>query len=88
MKRIECSEFRDEEGVISLESRIRGTFKHGTKWYGELEAQNEAYERLSSIYRSPAQRLQFRCCSSARKVCVSFYRAHSSAFIERRARLG
>lgn len=48
MKRIECSEFRDEEGVISLESRIRGTLKHGTKWYGELEAQNEAYEKLGN----------------------------------------
>ncbi|MCK5054614.1 MAG: hypothetical protein KAR65_10060 [Anaerolineales bacterium] len=47
MKRIECSEFRDEEGIISLESRIRGTMQHGLKWYAEMEAQNEAYEKLS-----------------------------------------
>jgi len=46
MRRIECSEFRDEEGIISLESRIRGTLQHGRKWYGEMEAQNEAYEKL------------------------------------------
>lgn len=46
MKRIECSEFRDEEGTISLESRIRGTLQHGRKWYGEMEAQNDAYEKL------------------------------------------
>jgi len=47
MKRIECSEFRDEEGIISLESRIRGTMQHGLKWYGEMEAQNEAFNKLS-----------------------------------------
>jgi len=47
MKRIECSEFRDEEGIISLESRVRGTLKHGLKWHTEMEAQNEAYEKLS-----------------------------------------
>ncbi len=52
MKRIECSEFRDEEGVISLESRIKGTLKHGLKWYGELVAQNEAYEKLSKTLGS------------------------------------
>ena len=46
MKRIECSEFRDEDGTISLESRIRGTLQHGRKWYGVMEAQNEAYEKL------------------------------------------
>ena len=46
MRRIECSEFRDEEGIISLESRIRGTLQHGRKWYSEMEVQNEAYEKL------------------------------------------
>jgi len=47
MRRLECSEFRDEEGTISLESRVRGTMQNGLKWYGEMGAQNEAYEKLS-----------------------------------------
>ncbi len=46
MRRIEFSEFRDEEGIISLESRIRGTLQQGRNWYSEMEAQNEAYEKL------------------------------------------
>ena len=46
MRRIECSEFRDEEGIISIESRIRGTLQNGRKWYGEMVAQNETYEKL------------------------------------------
>jgi hypothetical protein len=47
MRRIECSEFRDEDGTISLESRVRATMQHGLKWYGQMEAQNDAYEKLS-----------------------------------------
>jgi hypothetical protein len=33
------SKFRDEQGVISLELRIRATLKYGLDWYGEMEAQ-------------------------------------------------
>jgi hypothetical protein len=47
MEVIELSEFRDEEGVISLENRIRGTVKHGLSWYGEMEAQERITHRLS-----------------------------------------
>lgn len=47
MKIIERSEFRDEEGVISLENRIRGTLKHGLKWYGFMQTQEEATRMLS-----------------------------------------
>ena len=47
MKIIERSEFYDEEGVISLENRIRGTFKHGLNWYGLMQAQEVATRMLS-----------------------------------------
>lgn len=47
MKIIERSEFRDEEGVISLENRIRGTLKHGLKWYGFMQTQEVATRMLS-----------------------------------------
>jgi hypothetical protein len=46
MNVIDRSEFRDEEGVISLESRVRGTLSHGLSWYGEMQAQEFVSERL------------------------------------------
>ena len=46
MKIIERSEFRDEEGAISLENRIRGSFRHGLKWYGWMQAQETTTQRL------------------------------------------
>lgn len=46
MRVIERSEFRDEEGNISLGSRIRGTLEHGFGWYGEMLAQKELTRRL------------------------------------------
>lgn len=47
MKVIECSTFRDENGAISVENRIRGTLQHGLRWYSEMEAQEAVTQRLS-----------------------------------------
>lgn len=49
MRVIERSEFRDQEGVISLENRFRGTLRHGLAWYGGMEVQVAVTERLSSV---------------------------------------
>ena len=49
MKRIECSPFRDEQGQISLEQRVRGTFKHGLSWYGEMQAIDIAARKLEKV---------------------------------------
>jgi hypothetical protein len=46
MNVIDRSEYRDEEGVITLESRIRGTLQHGLSWYGVMQAQEFVSERL------------------------------------------
>ncbi|MDX1600353.1 MAG: hypothetical protein R3191_02445 [Anaerolineales bacterium] len=46
MRVIEKSEYRDDEGQISLEDRIRGTLAHGFSWYGEMEAQEKFTQRL------------------------------------------
>lgn len=46
MKVIDQSEFRDEDGVISLENRIRGSLRHGLSWYGEMQAQDFTTHRL------------------------------------------
>ncbi|HEY46552.1 MAG: hypothetical protein AMJ88_11860 [Anaerolineae bacterium SM23_ 63] len=46
MNVIDRSEFRDEEGVITLENRIRGTLQHGLSWYGEMQAQEFVSQRL------------------------------------------
>lgn len=46
MKVIDHSEFRDEEGQISLEDRIRGTLKYGFSWYGQIQAQEFTTQRL------------------------------------------
>jgi hypothetical protein len=49
MKRIECSPFRDEQGQISLENRVRGTLQHGLSWYGEMQAIDNAVRKLSKV---------------------------------------
>ena len=46
MNVIDRSEFRDEEGVITLEKRVRGTLQHGLGWYGVMQAQMFVSERL------------------------------------------
>jgi hypothetical protein len=46
MKVIDKSEFRDENGEITLQNRIRGTLRYGLPWYGILEAQLVVSERL------------------------------------------
>jgi hypothetical protein len=46
MNVIDRSEFRDEEGVITLENRIRGTLQYGLGWYGVMQAQEFVSERL------------------------------------------
>ncbi len=47
MRRIELSEFREEDGSISLQNRIRGSLQHGMNWYADMEAQDLVYERLN-----------------------------------------
>lgn len=47
MRRKDCSPFREEDGSISLESRIRGMLQFGPSWYAEMQAQDEAFTRLS-----------------------------------------
>jgi hypothetical protein len=49
MEIIELSEFRDEEGLISLENRVRGTIRFGFSWYGEMRAQEVVTRKLQSI---------------------------------------
>jgi hypothetical protein len=49
MQVIELSEFRDEEGLISLENRVRGTVKYGFDWYGEMQAQERVTRKLEGI---------------------------------------
>lgn len=46
MRRIDRSEFRDEEGIISFEGRIRGTLQNGMSWYGDMQAQDDLYNRM------------------------------------------
>jgi hypothetical protein len=47
MKVIELSEYRDEEGIISLKDRIQGTLRHGLGWYGLIQTQEVATRLLS-----------------------------------------
>lgn len=49
MQVIELSEFRDEEGLISLENRVRGTMKFGFGWYGDMQAQKLVTGKLQGI---------------------------------------
>jgi hypothetical protein len=47
MRHIELSEFRDEDGQITLENRIKASLRHGLRWYNEMQAQDLAIEKLS-----------------------------------------
>ena len=47
MRHIELSEFRDEDGQITLENRIKGSLRHGLRWYNDMQAQDQAIETLS-----------------------------------------
>lgn len=47
IKIIDRSEFREQDGSIGLENRIRGTLQHGFSWYGQMQAQEEVTKRLS-----------------------------------------
>jgi hypothetical protein len=46
MKVTERSEFRDEDGVINLQDRIRATLEYGLSWYSEMQAQLFTTEKL------------------------------------------
>ncbi|OGT28135.1 MAG: hypothetical protein A2Z17_02600 [Gammaproteobacteria bacterium RBG_16_66_13] len=47
MKIIDNSEFRDENGAISFQNRVRGTLRYGLPWYGVMQAQAVISERLA-----------------------------------------
>ncbi|MGA9534104.1 MAG: hypothetical protein WBR18_15405 [Anaerolineales bacterium] len=46
MRITERSEYRDQDGSISLENRVRGTLDYGLGWFGEMEAELVLTERL------------------------------------------
>jgi hypothetical protein len=53
MKVVELSEFRDEEGQISIESRIRGILASGRLgWYADMQAQNSVTQRMNRVLGS------------------------------------
>ncbi len=47
MNMIDQSEFRDEDGAISLENRIRGSLRYGLSWYSKMQAQDFTTHRLN-----------------------------------------
>jgi hypothetical protein len=47
MRVIERSEFRDEDGKITLQNRVRGSLRFGLSWYGVMQAQQAVSERLN-----------------------------------------
>ena len=49
MQIIELSEFRDEEGQIGFENRVRGTTKWGFSWYGDMQAQEFVTRQLQNV---------------------------------------
>lgn len=49
MQVIDLSEFRDEEGLITLENRVRGTVKFGFDWYGDMQAQERVTRKLKGV---------------------------------------
>ncbi len=49
MQIIELSEFRDEDGLISLENRVRGTVQFGFDWYGDMQAQERVTRKLKGV---------------------------------------
>lgn len=46
MRLIERSEYRGEDGSITLENRVRATFEHGLSWYGEMKSEEQITQRL------------------------------------------
>jgi hypothetical protein len=53
MKVVELSEFRDEEGEISLENRIRGILSSGSLgWYSDMQAQAAITRRMNRVLGS------------------------------------
>lgn len=49
MRVIDKTPFQDEQGNISLISRIQGTLKYGLNWYSELEAQKKVIAYLDRV---------------------------------------
>jgi hypothetical protein len=47
MRVIERSEFRDEDGKITFQNRLRGSLRFGFPWYGVMQAQEAVTERLN-----------------------------------------
>ena len=47
MRVIERSEFRDEDGKITFQNRVRGSLRFGLSWYGVMQAQQAVSERLN-----------------------------------------
>src|SRR3972149_4790309 len=47
MRVIERSEFRDEDGKITFQNRVRGSLRFGLSWYGIMQAQQAVTERLN-----------------------------------------
>jgi hypothetical protein len=47
MKVFENSAFRDENGVISLQNRLRGSLRFGLGWYADMQAQEIVTQRLN-----------------------------------------
>ncbi len=45
----ELSEYREEDGTISIENRIRATLDFGFGWYGDMQAHDFITGRLQSI---------------------------------------
>jgi hypothetical protein len=53
MQVVELSEFRDEEGEISLENRIRGILSSGRLgWYSDMQAQESVTRRMNRVLGS------------------------------------
>lgn len=49
MRVMDLSEFRNEEGVIDLENRIRATLEFGLGWYADMQAQEFVVQRLERV---------------------------------------
>ena len=47
MRVIERSEFRDEDGKITFQNRVRGSLRFGLSWYGVMQAQQAVTDRLN-----------------------------------------
>jgi hypothetical protein len=47
MRIIERSDFRDEDGKISLKNRVQGSLRFGFPWYGVMRAQETVSDRLN-----------------------------------------